>query len=421
MKVSIRFSLTPGTSSDLPIRIRISYDGKRLDIRTGYVCPPAAWDERTSRMLPNTTNRYNEQAIIINAALTEQELAIRRILNRYDLERTIPEPSQLKDDFNNELGRKKRKRDKDLTILALYDKFMKERSKEKSWSTNTTNSYLALRIRLTDRKIANKQISSFSTEDIKFIQQKFINEGSLNSTTSRMIGYLNSFLNWCKENELYNGKTLKSSLKGSSVDNTINYLEWDEVLRIKDLELLRTAEIITRDTFCFQCFTGLRTSDVQALTWSQVHLDEENPYISVTTIKTDDSIKIELNDLAIEIIQRYNHSSVLRHKVFPDIGTHCKNDNLPRIAHQAHITGTITRTSFCGSKRIEETIQRADAITTHWGRHTFIVHALSIGISPIVVMSWTGHSDYESMQPYINIVDSVKVESMKKFNISPQK
>ena len=418
MKVSIRFSLAPGSGSDRPIRLRISYDGKRIDIRTGYVCPVDAWDERTQRMLPDTFNKYQEQSIIINAALNDQELAIRRIINRYAIERTIPEPSQLKDDFDEELGRKKRKRDKDLTTLALYDRFMRERSKEKSWSINTTNNYSALRLRLNDRKIANKQISSLSQDDLKYIQQKFINEGSLNTSTSRMMGYMNSFLNWCKENDLYTGKTLKVSLKGASADNTINYLEWNEVLRIKDIELFRTAEIVTRDTFCFQCFTGLRTSDVRALTWSQIHLDAENPYMTVTTIKTDDTIKIELNDLAIEILSRYKERSYSHNKVFPDIGTHAKNENLPNIARLAKIQGTIHKTSYCGAKRIDTTIKRADAITTHWGRHTFIVHALSIGISPIVVMSWTGHSDYDAMQPYINIVDSVKAESMKKFNQS---
>ena len=38
------------------------------------------------------------------------------------------------------------------------------------------------------------------------------------------------------------------------------------------------------------------------------------------------------------------------------------------------------------------------------------------GISPNIVMKWTGHSDYKAMKPYIDIVDSIKAESMTKFN-----
>ncbi|MBQ6910713.1 MAG: hypothetical protein IJQ35_00950 [Bacteroidales bacterium] len=37
-------------------------------------------------------------------------------------------------------------------------------------------------------------------------------------------------------------------------------------------------------------------------------------------------------------------------------------------------------------------------------------------ISPNIVMKWTGHSDYKAMKPYIDIVDSIKAESMTKFN-----
>ena len=44
------------------------------------------------------------------------------------------------------------------------------------------------------------------------------------------------------------------------------------------------------------------------------------------------------------------------------------------------------------------------------------VNALSLGIPPNVVMKWTGHSDYSSMKPYIDIVDDIKATSMTKFN-----
>ena len=39
-----------------------------------------------------------------------------------------------------------------------------------------------------------------------------------------------------------------------------------------------------------------------------------------------------------------------------------------------------------------------------------------LGISPEIVMKWTGHSDYKSMKPYIDIADSAKKEAMKLFN-----
>ena len=39
-----------------------------------------------------------------------------------------------------------------------------------------------------------------------------------------------------------------------------------------------------------------------------------------------------------------------------------------------------------------------------------------MGITPNVVMKWTGHSDYKSMKPYIDIADNEKKKAMSLFN-----
>jgi integrase len=71
---------------------------------------------------------------------------------------------------------------------------------------------------------------------------------------------------------------------------------------------------------------------------------------------------------------------------------------------------------FIGSQRHEEVHYKYDLLTTHCGRRTFVVHSLRLGIPAEVVMSWTGHSDYDSMKPYIKIVDELKKASMQKFD-----
>jgi len=49
---------------------------------------------------------------------------------------------------------------------------------------------------------------------------------------------------------------------------------------------------------------------------------------------------------------------------------------------------------------------------THAGRRSFICFALATGIPPQVVMKWTGHSDYKSMKPYIDIALRTKADAM---------
>ena len=46
------------------------------------------------------------------------------------------------------------------------------------------------------------------------------------------------------------------------------------------------------------------------------------------------------------------------------------------------------------------------------GRKTFICFMLSIGIAPQVVMKFTGHADYKSMKPYIDIAEKAKTDAM---------
>ena len=48
----------------------------------------------------------------------------------------------------------------------------------------------------------------------------------------------------------------------------------------------------------------------------------------------------------------------------------------------------------------------------HTGRKNFICFMLSIGVAPQVVMKFTGHADYKSMKPYIDIAEKAKTDAM---------
>ena len=112
-------------------------------------------------------------------------------------------------------------------------------------------------------------------------------------------------------------------------------------------------------------------SDVNNLRRSDVKGD----HIEVTTVKTADGISIELNKVTRAILEKYK-----------------------------------------GNVRTDKIRPKWELVGTHTGRRTFIVNALSLGITPNIVMKWTGHSDYKAMKPYIDIVDSIKASSMTKFD-----
>lgn len=167
-----------------------------------------------------------------------------------------------------------------------------------------------------------------------------------------------------------------------------------------------------RDVFCFCCFTSLRYSDVANLKRSDVHKD----HISVITVKTADKLKIELNDYSREILGKYADFRHPYNLVLPVCSNQKMNAYLKEIGRLCGIDTPVTLTYYRGNERIEEVHPKYELLTTHAGRRTFICNALTLGIPAQVVMKWTGHSNYKSMKPYIDVADAAKKESMNKFN-----
>ena len=102
----------------------------------------------------------------------------------------------------------------------------------------------------------------------------------------------------------------------------------------------------------------------------------------------------------------------------PVISNQKMNDYLKDIGKAMKFDTPIREVYFKGNKRYEEVKPKYELLTTHCGRRTFVVNALTLGIPSEVIMRWTGHSDYESMKPYMKIVDKLKKSEMSKFNMT---
>ena len=167
-----------------------------------------------------------------------------------------------------------------------------------------------------------------------------------------------------------------------------------------------------RDIFCFCCFSSLRYSDAMNLRWSDVG---ESSF-SLTTVKTAEPLQIQLNKWSTELLWRYADEGYAGDRVFPSISNQVMNRNLHELCRLCGIDDPVHLTWYRGSERHDEVHPKWALISTHAGRRTFICNALAMGISPTVVMQWTGHADYESMKPYIGIADSSKAAAMSLFN-----
>ena len=88
------------------------------------------------------------------------------------------------------------------------------------------------------------------------------------------------------------------------------------------------------------------------------------------------------------------------------------NTYLKEICKFCDINDPIRITGFKNGRRYDIVRPQYSEMSTHDGRKTVICFMLSIGVAPQVVMKFTGHADYKSMKPYIDIAEKAKTDAM---------
>jgi integrase len=231
-------------------------------------------------------------------------------------------------------------------------------------------------------------------------------------------------LNWATKkgyNTNLSYKTFEYKFKGTSTSDyqmNIIFLSWEELQHFYNLDLSKNKRLEqVRDIYCFCCFTSLRYSDIANLKKSDFKTDDTgNTYIEILTVKTDDKLNIELNKYALAIWEKYKDIDLKNNKAFPVTSNQKYNEYLKEAGKLAGFNNKETTIEYRGNKRIEQTFEKWELLTTHTARKTFIINALYLGIQPDIIRSWTGHKDHKTMEVYTKIVNTQKRISMNKFN-----
>ncbi|MBR4298987.1 MAG: integrase catalytic domain-containing protein [Bacteroidales bacterium] len=423
------------------IRLRVTFNSQRIDLSTGcQIYDRKYWDDKYESVLDGYEGHKGESAISINTELRNIKTQMETAFKYFEANDVIPTPSQLVEKYEERLNgtvprkpepdpKKKETKPKEPDLFNVFDEFVFECGEKNAWTKATFQKMAAFRrdlstfkkklkfSDLTDNLRDEKQLKTprkpkgerknYDIEDLVGIK---------NSTIEKKLDYLKWFLNWATEKGYNNNKaykTFKPTLK--KTQKKIIYLNKEEMKSILALELKGEDVYLEpiRDIFMFCCFSSLHYSDASSLKWNDVKED----HIEVTTMKTADSISIEINEMTRSLLNKYRAVPGKKNDlVFPFYTNQAMNRDLKKLCKMAKINEEIRITTYRGNERIDEIKPKWELIGTHTGRKTFIVNALSRGIPPSVVMKWTGHSDYKSMKPYIDIVDEIKASEMNKMN-----
>lgn len=402
---------------NVPIRMRVIYARHRIEFTTGYRIDVSKWDADKQRVKNGCTNKLKQSASEINADLLRYYTEVQNIFKEFEVQETMPTAQQLKDTFNMRVRNTVEDEQKEVQISFwnVVDEFVKECGSLNNWTDSTYKKFSTVKNHIREfKKNANFEYFDENglNEYVNFLREK---KDMRNSSVGKQIGFLKWFLRWSfkkgyNHNIAY--ETFKPKLK--TTPKKVIFLTWDELNKLKDYQIPKDKQYLerVRDVFLFCCFTSLRYSDVRNLKRSDVKPD----HIEVTTVKTADSLVIELNDHSKAILEKYKDVHFENNIALPVISNQKMNDYLKELGELAGIDEPIRETYYKGNKRIDEVTPKYALLSTHAGRRTFICNALALGMPAQVVMKWTGHSDYKAMKPYIDVADDIKANAMARFN-----
>lgn len=192
------------------------------------------------------------------------------------------------------------------------------------------------------------------------------------------------------------GKDIDRKLKPHAEQKSRCYLTLDEIQKIIDTEYKPDNDI--KPAFLFCCFSGLRYSDVQKLTWGEITVSPEGyAQIETNMQKTGKDITIPLSDNALKWLpERSGQPSASR--IFYKLPDQVTNADV----------------------RLRTIIKKAGItkhVTFHVARHTFATLTLTYGADLYTVSKLLGHSNIRTTQIYAKIVDESK---RKAVNLIPK-
>lgn len=246
-------------------------------------------------------------------------------------------------------------------------------------------------------RAVNTLVKDFGGEDLTFRDisvrwvERFVAhlkaKGLKTSSISTYMGILSSVMS----SAMREGIIIKNPMKGvvphTRAESERRFLTLEE---LQQLAATPTRYDLIRRAFLFSCLTGLRVSDIKAITWGQVSKVGEMSRITFHQKKTKGLQYLDVNAQAVELMGEPGKPS---ERIFPLGVTGFANELLGRWVTSAGID---------------------KHITFHSGRHTFAVLMLDIGTDIYTVQKLLGHTNISTTQIYAKVLDKNKQEAVSK-------
>ena len=402
-RYNIKRGLTPPTKTGVcSVRLRVSALSHRVDLHTGITLTPKQWGkDRVKQGCVVDGMDYN----ILNDSIRAQEDYIATYFRNCALRSEQVDLENLKRQFNYAFKASPQMVSDD--FFYVMQSYIDNTAQTKSWSARYKDEWERVMSGL-HRFQPSTSWGSF-TESYMNDYLKFLAKTMLNEKIDKNLEKVREFLKWAKLKKYpVNDDFFLYKPKLPSSHKEVRYLTTTEVSHLLELDLNnRIALEQTRDFFVFQCFTGLRYSDLQKLKRTNIIQEGEEYCLDILTKKDKDRIHYKLPKNAVSIYLKYAEFEYDDNALFPVLSNQKYNEHLKELGEIAGIEGEYVDYQ-CRLSEIEEVRSLRRDMQSHDARRTFVVMALNMGIDLNTIALLTSHSDLKAMRPYVQLNDKGK-------------
>jgi len=388
-----------------PIYVRLKFsnlDHVHIRKATGYSCRFEDWIPEKQRVRPQIRGGME-----LNANLTQFAKKAAEIhLHIKDME--VPPPNAIVDKLLFErtpTPNQKKLHKALLTFPEFVEQFLE--NVQNRLSINTIKAYRSSYLKVCEYARSKNIVPNFKMFDRLFgehFAHYLATRRISNNTAGKYITSLKIMLREARKT----GAEVKTDFEEYKIPSApvdFVYFTSEELENLMMVNLSADRELDhARNTFLFQCCSGLRYSDILALEWENIVGDN----IELVTKKTRQFLKIPLNRFTREVLER-NHEMP---KPLVAYANASQNRMLKTVSKTLGMTEKKVITRYYGSKREDSMVSKWQLVCTHTARRTFVILALERGMRPEVVMKITGHKKLSTLQRYISISDKVMQSEM---------
>jgi len=367
----------------MPIYMRITVSGKRVDLSAGRSCEPDKWNSHAGR-----ANGTKEEIKSLNNYLDSLQTKLRNAHQALiDTNQQVTTES-----LHNQFTGKNQK------SQFLMQLFKEHNSKVKALLGNGFEANTLKGYNTSEKHLTNYLLSEYGKSDIEITQLnhafitgfEFYLKAKCKITgvsAAKYIKHLKKIVNHCIANNWLT-KNPFINFKSSAKAKERTYLTQQELDAISNRKFVVERLSQVKDVFVFCCYTGLSYADVKKLKRSEIGIGMDgDKWIFTTRQKTDTSSRIPLLPIALKILERYQDHP------------QCENEGLllPVLSNQkmnAYL------------KEIADLSDVCKHLTFHLARHTFATTVTLSNNVPIETVSkMLGHTNIKTTQHYAKILD----------------